>query len=340
MNFLDENFVLRIKNLGDPMVNNLFSLSYNLSDIKSAWELIKASKNVTLLTHTNADGDGISACAALDHILKNLGKNVETICPDKPEFDYKRKPENLLIGKHSQKPDLIIALDTANQERMFWPETFKNIKLINIDHHISNSINGMFNFINPEASSACEELYVILQHWDTSVIDKYVAECLLFGLLYDTQIFHVLHPLNPRPLNIAADLMRHGADIFELEKELLSNKNHNIFIFWGKILSNVKISPSGKAAWATITQNDLVQNGLNLTSLIGFNTILAQISDVDVTVLFYEKEDGKTRVSLRSKTTDVNTFAKQFGGGGHPNAAGLSSDKSIDQVIKEVTAKL
>lgn len=320
------------------MSNNSFHISHKIDQLKDAWELIKASKNITLLTHSSADGDGISACAALDATLIKLGKNTETIYPDKPEFSYKRQSTNLFIGEHKQTPDLIIAVDTANYQRLYWPTEFKNIPLINIDHHISNSLNGKFNFVNPAASSACEELCVVLQSWDASLMDKYIAECLLFGILYDGQIFHI-NSINPRTLNISADLMQHGANLFELEKELLSNKKPNIIIFWGKILSNVKITPSGKAAWAVITQKDLQALGLTLTSLIGFNNFLSQICDVDVTILFYEKEDGKTKVSLRSKTTDVNEFAKQFGGGGHTNASGISSDKQIDLVVEEVTAK-
>lgn len=321
------------------MSKSMFKHSYQAEQLNGAWDLVKSAKNVTLLTHTHADGDGISACTSLDYVLRKLGKNTETIYPDKPEFNYKRQASNLLIGKHVQTPDLIIACDVANHERLYWPTEFRNIPLINIDHHVSNSLNGKFNFVNADASSACEEVYVLLQNWDASLVDKYVAETLLFGLLYDSQIFHI-HPLYPRTLKIAADMMEQGADLFELERELLANKNHNILIFWGKILSGIKISASGKAAWACVTQKDLIQNGLNLTSLIGFNNLLSQICDVDITILFYEREDGKAKVSLRSKTTDVNEFAKQFGGGGHPNAAGISSDKAIDLVIKEVTAKL
>jgi bifunctional oligoribonuclease and PAP phosphatase NrnA len=272
-------------------------------------------------------------------VLKKLGKFAESIYPDKPEFNYKRQPKNLFINQHKQRPDLIIACDVANYERLYWPHDFANIPMINIDHHISNSLSGQFNFVSATSSSACEELFVVLQQMDPSLVDEYVAECLLFGMLYDSQVFHI-HPLQPRTLNIAADLMRLGANLFDLEKELLSNKSHNIFVFWGKVLSSVKVTKSGNAAWACITQQDLLENNLDLSSLIGFNNLLSQISDVDVTVLFYEKEDKKTKVSLRSKNTDVNEFARRFNGGGHTNAAGISSEKPIAQVVKEITEQL
>ena len=179
------------------MSNNSFYTSNKIDQINDAWKFIKKSRNITLLTHSSPDGDGISACAALDATLIKLGKNTETIYPDKPEFIYKRQATNIFIGEHKQKPDLIIAVDTANYQRLYWPTEFKNIPLINIDHHISNSLNGKFNFVNPQSSSACEELYIVLQNWDASSMDKYIAECLLFGILYDGQIFHI-NSINPK----------------------------------------------------------------------------------------------------------------------------------------------
>lgn len=321
------------------MQSNLDDLDYKKELIEQAWELIKASNKVSLLTHWNPDGDGVSACAALAYILTKMGKKVETVYPNKPEFDFKRQSMNLLFNKHMQIPDLIIACDTANYERMYFPESFKAIPLINIDHHISNSLDGMFNFVNGESSSACEELYLLLSAWNPDFIDKYVAECLLFGILYDSQLFHT-QSTTPRTLKISAMLMERGANLFQLKTELLSNKSYKVLMLWGKLLSNIKVSPKKNAVWAVITRQDLKEFGVEFSSIIGFNNLMSQICDIDVTLFFYETEDGQTKVSLRSKITDVNNFAKQFGGGGHTNSAGILCNRPIDQVVEEVTSKL
>ncbi|MFH1254180.1 MAG: bifunctional oligoribonuclease/PAP phosphatase NrnA [bacterium] len=312
---------------------------YDKKTVEQAWELIKTSDKITLLTHSQPDGDGVSACAALDYILSRMGKHVETVYPNKPEFDFKRCPKNTLINKHIQNPDLIIACDTANYERLYFPNSFKSIPLVNIDHHISNSLNGSFNFVNGQSSSACEELYLLLSNWDSSVIDKYVAECLLFGIIYDSQLFHI-QSTSSRTLEISAKLMACGANLFQLKTELMSNKSYKVLLLWGKILSNIKVSSSKNAVWAIVTQQDLKNVGVDISSLIGFNNLMSQICDVDVTLFFYETEQGQTKVSLRSKVTDVNEFAKQFGGGGHTNSAGILCNKPITQVVEEITSKL
>lgn len=306
---------------------------------KSAWQDINKAKRITLLVHFRPDGDAISACAALSFIFEKESKIVESIYPSKPEFIFKRQPKNLLINKHNQIPDIIIALDTANYERLYFPKEFKDIPLINIDHHVSNMIKGKYNFIDTKASSTCEMIFSFINFFNPKLINKYVAECLLFGILADSQIFHT-QATTPKTLEISAQLMRHGANLYKLKTELASNKDPRVIALWGKILSNIKVTKSGKVAWACLTQEDLKKYNITLQSLVGFNNFLSQIADIDVTLFFYQTESGKTKVSLRSKKTDVNKLAAQFGGGGHKNAAGILTDKPMDKIIKEITSLL
>jgi uncharacterized protein len=52
--------------------------------------------------------------------------------------------------------------------------------------------------------------------------------------------------------------------------------------------------------------------------------ILYQRPDVDIALIWFERNDGKIQVSLRSQSVDVGTIATTFpGGGGHRNAAGI-----------------
>ncbi|MBU4269848.1 bifunctional oligoribonuclease/PAP phosphatase NrnA [Candidatus Dependentiae bacterium] len=304
-----------------------------------AYQLINNVNKITLLTHYRPDGDGISACCALESFLEKLGKQVETVFPNNPEFQFKRTPKIVYINKHVITPELLIAVDTANYERLYYPKEFKNIPIINIDHHISNTIKGKYNFINANTSSTCEILFDLLKYWNKNLIDKYIAECLLFGILYDSMIFHT-QSTYPATLRISAELMELGADLYKLKTELISDKDPKIINLWGKVLSNIQISKSGKAAWAKITQDDLKKNNLSIASLIGFNNFLSQISGVEYTLLFYQTESGQTKVSLRSKTEDVNKLALPFGGGGHKNAAGILSNEPIDSLIEKITSNL
>jgi bifunctional oligoribonuclease and PAP phosphatase NrnA len=314
-------------------------INFDKKVIGAAWDCIQKFNKITLLTHFRPDGDGVSACAALSFILVKLGKSVETVYPNEPELKFSRQSENLFINKHEQQPDLLIMCDTANRERTYLPEQFNNVPIINIDHHVDNSVNGAFNFVDGSVASACEILYKLLKKWDATLIDTYVAECLLFGILSDTNVFRT-QLTNSTTLRIAAELLDKGVNLFELKTELLSNKNPKIINLWGDVFNRVQISKNKKAAWMYITQADLKERDLTLSSLVGFNDFLAEISGIDITLLFYEFSNGQVKVSLRSKEADVNKLAVQFGGGGHKNASGIVSDKPLQELIKEVTAKL
>lgn len=322
------------------------SILKNYDDILHAKKLIDNAQRVTLLTHYNPDGDGVSACAALAHFLIEQGKSVETIYPTKLEEVIVRQPANVLINKHQQQPDLLIALDTSVYKRLYYPEAFKNIPLITIDHHRNNEIKGTVNFVTTEVSSTCELLYLLFMHWAPSQegshqpnITTYIAECLLYGILYDTQSFYN-NATTPVTLRLAGELMQyHKADIFQLQRELY-NKKPNIIIFWGHLLQTMQLSTSQKAAWVSITQETLRTYNMDIRTVAGFSNFFAQLLDVDVTVLFYELTDGTSKASLRSKKADVCTLANRFGGGGHTNASGITSDMPFTELVSRVTKAL
>jgi len=302
-----------------------------------AWQLIQSATNITLLTHYKPDADGVSACAALDIVLRKMGKTVQAVYPTKPETNLSRQPQDSLVAHHTLTPDLIIACDTANYERLYYPEAFHRVPLINIDHHVSNSIMGVVNIINPAAASTCEELFYLFMIWCPELIDAAVAECLLFGILYDSQVFHT-QSTTARTLRTAAACIDYGVNMFALSRELLANKTPTMIHLWGDILQSATIDTEKQAAWAVVRQADLKRHGVTLDSIVGLNNFLAEIALIDVTILFCEAEDGSTKISLRSKTRDVNLLAGRLGGGGHKNAAGLGMKMPIDQAVATLTA--
>ena len=321
------------------MAQTLSNKPFSEKDVSQAWQAIQNAQKITLLTHQRPDGDGISACAALSLICKKMGKDVEAVYPSEPEFEIKRQPANVLINAHIQTPDLLIVCDTANVERMYYPEEFKSIPIINIDHHISNNIKGTYNLVDAQSSSACELLTELIITWDKEAIDTPVAECLLVGILYDTQVFQIPYTTS-QTLRLAAELVDKGANMHQIKTELLSHKNPAIISLWATLMKNVKVIPEKETALSVVTQDDLQKANLTLTSLVGFSNFLAQITDIDTTILLYETKTGQIKGSFRSKKRDVNALAAQFGGGGHIHASGIQSDMTIEKLVEELNAKL
>jgi phosphoesterase RecJ-like protein len=299
--------------------------------------MIQSAQKITLLTHYNPDGDGVSACAALDHILRAAGKQVETVYPTALKTPLNRQPARVLINRHEQTPDLIIICDTANYERLYNPAEFATIPSINIDHHASTNIKPTINFVDAQAPSTCDLLYRLLMMIDPALIDQRVADCLLFGIMYDTQSFSI-QSTSAKVLRIAADLIDQGAAYVAISQELKFNKNQSAIKLWGAALANVTFNKEQTAAWIVVKQKDLRGLGLQIDALSGLENFIAQLAIADVTMFFYEDELGRSRVSFRGKRTDVNVVAQKFGGGGHKFAAGLMSNITLDELVPQVTA--
>src|SRR3972149_4336866 len=136
---------------------NLKNSVFTQDAIHRSLLFIQNAKSITFLTHYKPDADGISACTALAAVCEKKGKVIETIYPTAPELPIKRQPNKVLINEHRQIPDLIIMCDTANYDRLYYPEAFKSIPCINIDHHVSNNIKATVNLIATEVSSTCEQ---------------------------------------------------------------------------------------------------------------------------------------------------------------------------------------
>jgi phosphoesterase RecJ-like protein len=74
----------------------------------------------------------------------------------------------------------------------------------------------------------------------------------------------------------------------------------------------------------------------------GFVNQPLSIKGVEAAFLIRESEKGKTRVSLRSRTDDmdVNKIARTFGGGGHVRASGCRIEGTIPDVKSKLLAAI
>ena len=82
----------------------------------------------------------------------------------------------------------------------------------------------------------------------------------------------------------------------------------------------------------------------NSSTTEGFIDLPRTILGVDVAVMVKEVEPTISRISLRSKNTDVSKIAAIFAGGGHKRAAGCTINNTmieakkliIDAIVKEM----
>lgn len=307
---------------------------FSENSLRKAWQTVAAADTITLLPHYKPDGDALAACAALELVLRRHNKTVETIYPGGIPDQVPCEPSPLHNNTHTVVPDLLICCDTANAERLYLPDAFAAVPLIVIDHHVSNSLGerATHTFLAPEASSTCEMIHTLLQAWDQD-INQELAEILLYGVVSDTQCFRTSNTSGDT-LAVAGDLVSRGANLYEMAGAMTQRDNPAIISLWGELLSTVEYN--GRALWTTCTQEQLKKYNLDESALAGVVNQLASMSTIDIAILFYEQANGTSKASLRSKHTNVNALAQQFGGGGHVRAAGLSSTEPLTELMNKL----
>jgi phosphoesterase RecJ-like protein len=90
------------------------------------------------------------------------------------------------------------------------------------------------------------------------------------------------------------------------------------------------------SAW--IGEADLVSSGIDWGDTENLIDLLRLAVEADTAVLAKAHDDGRVKVSLRSRgDTDVGALAASFGGGGHRLAAGFTvDDGDVDAVLQSV----
>jgi phosphoesterase RecJ-like protein len=111
----------------------------------------------------------------------------------------------------------------------------------------------------------------------------------------------------------------------------------------GCALSNMVILKEYNSAYITLSQEELDANNFKKGDTEGFVNYGLTLSGIRLAAIFIEnKEEGIIKISLRSYGDfSVNEFARaHFDGGGHINAAGGKSERSLEETTEYFVATL
>ncbi|MGR3309982.1 MAG: DHH family phosphoesterase, partial [Candidatus Brocadiales bacterium] len=137
--------------------------------------IIKAIENcnrILISAHVRLDGDAIGSEIAMYHALKNLGKEPTIINDSLIPRVYAFLPETALFVTSedltetlNDNYELVIALDSPSPDRFgkICSIFSRQVTVINIDHHVSNSNFGNINLVCPESSSTGEIVLRLLK---------------------------------------------------------------------------------------------------------------------------------------------------------------------------------
>ena len=235
---------------------------------------------------------------------------------------------------------VLLAVDCAKEERIGDDSAVTRAPLVlNVDHHHDNTRFGDLNLIVADASSTGEVLRDVFAELGVELTPE-LAEPLYIALVTDTGRFQYANT-TPKALRLAAELVDAGADIHAVFQQVYESVEFAKLKLLARVLDRAAVLEGGRIIVSHLLRNDFAEVGAAEPYAEGLIDTLRAVEGSELAVLIREPpRDGGPirRVSLRSSIDelDVSAIARRFGGGGHRQAAGFSSDLPLEEIIEQI----
>ena len=319
----------------------------NIDTVKQL--LHTAGKKIVITTHHKPDGDAMGSSLGLYHYLIQLNHQVQVIAPtDYPDFLW-WIPGNITVWEFPKtdekskqaiaEADLIFCLDFNNLNRINemgeLVRASKALKVM-IDHHLNAEGFEDATFADTKAVATAELIYkFIVRMGDKEKINLDSANCLYTGILTDSGSFK-FNSTTPDVHHITAELLQIGVKPYDIFENLFDTNRLNRLQFVGYCLLNkLKVLPEYNTAYITITKEELKQFQITTGDTEGLVNYPLSIKGIKLACLIVDRTE-RVKLSLRSKgDIAVNEIcSKYFEGGGHKNASGGHSFKTVDETLE------
>jgi phosphoesterase RecJ-like protein len=307
-------------------------------------EIIKSGRNFLIASHVSPDGDAIGSILAMYHVLSDMGKEAVVYNHDKTPEIYRFLPGSEIVVNSLDSFDIFDAafiLDCSEIERVgdAVNEISSIKRIINIDHHISNTGFSPVSVIDAGASSTGEILYRLIGKLGVAVT-KEIATNIYTAILTDTGSFCYSNT-NSDTFRLAADLVEAGADSRMIAENVYETKPLLQIKLMEKALNTLEIDRDGRIGSIVVTQKMLREVGALPEHTEGFVDMVRSIEDVEIAAFYHEMSEKNFKVSLRSKrNVNVERIARKFGGGGHVNASACRIEGDIEAVKNKLTGSI
>ncbi|MDE5977726.1 MAG: bifunctional oligoribonuclease/PAP phosphatase NrnA [Turicibacter sp.] len=285
--------------------------------------------------HVIPDGDAYGSSFGLAEIIRATfkDKNVYVVGEELDYLNYVGTTDK--IDDSMYEGALVIITDTPNATRISDERWKLGAYKIKIDHHPFTDEFADIEWIDTTYSSTCEMIVHLLMQENLKINDN-GARCLFNGIVSDTGRF-LFRGVSPQTLQYASELLKYEFDMVDLYAQMYT-QSKSMVRFKGYILLNFEETSNG-VAYVKLTDELLQELNIDETSASSQVNTLANIEGIKIWAFFVEdKANGDIRVNLRSSGATVNEIAKNYGGGGHIQAAGarVTTWDMIDQMIEDL----
>ncbi len=305
-------------------------------------ELLRRAHRVVVGGHVRPDGDCLGAMAALGLGLHAAGIAATMVMTEPVPARYRFLAPHFTAAAPDSAADLIVVVDTSDRARIALPDALLShgTPLLVIDHHAVGAHQADYVWCDPTQGAAACMIHDVLQAMQVAVRGP-MADALYTGILTDTGCFTYPNA-DERVFALAHALVRAGVDTAQIARHVYESTSLAATRLLGAVLATLQCSAGARIAVMHVSQSMLRATGAVQSDIEDLINIARNIDSVVIAALITEQDDGRVRISLRSKDTRVNVgaLAQTLGGGGHCCAAGATVDESLDLFLPRVPVLL
>jgi phosphoesterase RecJ-like protein len=312
-------------------------------------DLLATPQKIVITTHHKPDGDAMGSSLGLYAYLIQKGHHVTVITPTDYPYFLHWLPNNsdVIIYTDNQPEAEILVAEAA----IIFCLDFNTLSRINelgeliraadaykvmIDHHLEPEDFDDYRHWNINACAAAQLVYDFIVNvlQDGASMNKDIATCLYTGIMTDSGSFR-FPSATSTVYRIGADLIDMGAEHWRIHQLVYDNATENRLRFLGHCLTNkLEVIREYNTAIITVTAAELKEYHIVTGDTEGIVNYALSINGIKLAAFIIERTD-RVKLSLRSTGEfPANEICKKyFNGGGHRNAAGGASDKSLTETV-------
>jgi phosphoesterase RecJ-like protein len=298
-------------------------------------EAIRTRERFVISSHARPDGDSIGSQLAMAYALQAMGKHVTIVNKDAaaaPIMAFPGVSSIELADEVTGDFDAAIIMECGDLSRP-GVAGLGRFFVINIDHHPGNTEYGRINWFDASAAACGEMVFDVVKALGVPLTIK-LATHIYLAILTDTGSFHY-SSISPRTFDICREALEAGVDPVLVARNVYDSNNMGRLKLFGAVLSAMQIDETGRIAIVYLDHEMAREAGGTYEDTEGLINLPLTVKEIQAVVFFKQDKGDEYRVSLRSKgDIDIGSVAKEFGGGGHKNAAGCSVAGAIDGLQK------
>ena len=312
------------------------------TQITSFKNFLDSHETFLIAGHKEPDGDCIASSIGISYILTHINKpfNMLNAGPFKrteiKKYAHFFKQETGFMTVDDQKRCGLIIVDCSELSRLGEIDgDLKGFDTFIIDHHKTavESENSIIDSTAPAAACIVQQLFEKL----VGTPNKEEANILFFGTATDTGFFRFLNECDSEVFNSVSRLVQAGTSPREIYQEMTGGKGWNTRKLLGIMLNRAERYINGKLVITYETQEDTRKYGQEGRDSDALYTMMLSVEGVEVVVFVRQETEHSCTIGFRSKDRiDVSLVASKFGGGGHKNASGASTDGKIETLIPSI----